>query len=132
MARARQIALFEREVHERLSPSAIDLVLRRAQVLSEGQRATRAGHDVYCGSTMLTIDLADMAAVLRDACDAGCAARLATQLRTDKAAIARVQTVAANETERLAANRPKSLTAEIRVRNQGSRVFVDVDVEATF
>ena len=35
MARATQIALFEREVRERLSRTALDLVLSRAEVISE-------------------------------------------------------------------------------------------------
>jgi hypothetical protein len=57
MARATRIALFEREVRERLSRAALELVLARAEVISEGQRSVRGERDAYFGSTMLTIDL---------------------------------------------------------------------------
>src|SRR3954447_20743715 len=71
MARVTRIALFEREVRERLSVSALDLLMSRAEVISEGQRSARGGRDAYFGSTMLTFDLPALAVVLRDACDAG-------------------------------------------------------------
>jgi len=66
MARATRIALFEREVRERLSRAALDVVFARADLMSEGQRNVRGGKDGYFGSTMLTIDLASFADVLRD------------------------------------------------------------------
>ena len=77
MARATRIALFEREVRERLSRAALELVLGRAEVISEGQRGVRNGRDAYFGSTMLTIDLPSLDLLLRDACDAGTARRSA-------------------------------------------------------
>jgi len=82
MARATRIALFEREVRERLSRAALELVLGRAEVISEGQRGVRNGRDAYFGSTMLTIDLPSLDLLLRDACDAGTARRLAELLDT--------------------------------------------------
>ena len=39
MARAERVTLFEREVRERLSVAAIEIVLAKAHVLSEGKRA---------------------------------------------------------------------------------------------
>ncbi len=132
MARVTRIALFEREIRERLSPSALDLVLAQAAVMSEGQRESRGGRAVYCGSTMLTIRLDALAPALRDACDAGCAQRLAHQMQNDAQVAARVKAIAFGETERVAAARPKAVNAEIKVRAQGITVFVDVDVEATF
>ena len=86
MARATRIALFEREVRERLSRAALELVLARAEVISEGQRGVRGGRDAYFGSTMLTIDLPSLELLLRDACDAGTARRLAALLETDATA----------------------------------------------
>ena len=80
LARVQRIALFEREVRERLSRAALDLVFERAEVMSEGQRSSRAGQPVYFGSTMLTIDLEALAPQLREPCDAGTARRLATLL----------------------------------------------------
>lgn len=132
MARVQRIALFEREVRERLSPSSLELILGRLDVMSEGQRETRAGGDLYLGSTMLTLALGSLAGVLRDACDAACAQRLARQLQDDGVALTRLKAIAAKEVERLAGARPKGISAEAKVRSQGSRVFVDIDVEATF
>src|SRR6185503_2920154 len=119
MARATRIALFEREVRERLSRAALELVLGRAEVISEGQRGVRNGRDAYFGSTMLTIDLPSLDLLLRDACDAGTAHRLAELLAADAAA-------------GVAGADPKSVSTHITIRSQAAKVFIDIDVEAVF
>jgi hypothetical protein len=132
MARATRIALFEREVRERLSRAALDLLFARAEVISEGQRNQRGGRDAYFGSTMLTFDLPALSVLLRDACDAGTARRLAALLEADEAAGRRVQELAEAETARVAGATPQQVSAHVAIRAQGAKVFVDVDVEATF
>ncbi len=132
MARATQVALFEREVRERLSRTALELVLARAEVISEGQRQTRNGRDAYFGSTMLTIDLPSLELLLRDACDAGTARRLAALLETDAQAAAHVEALAAREAERVAGAAPKAVRTHVAIRAQAAKVFIDIDVEATF
>jgi hypothetical protein len=132
MARATQIALFEREVRERLSRTALELVLSRAEVISEGQRSVRNGRDAYFGSTMLTIDLPSLELLLRDACDAGTARRLADLLETDAQAAAHVEALAGREAARVAAGTPKAVRTHIAIRAQAAKVFIDIDVEATF
>ena len=132
MARATQIALFEREVRERLSRTALDLVLSRAEVISEGQRNTRNGRDAYFGSTMLTIDLPSLDLLLRDACDAGTAHRLAELLESDAAAAERIEALAASEATRVAGAAPKSVSTHVTIRSQAAKVFIDIDVEAVF
>ena len=110
MARATQIALFEREVRERLSRTALDLVLARAEVILRGaaqqpQRARR----------LLRIDHADDRSVpslellLRDACDAGTARRLAALLESDAEAGAHVEALASREAARVAGATPKAV-----------------------
>jgi hypothetical protein len=131
LARVRRIALFEREVREHLSRAALDLVFERAEVISEGQRSTRAGQPVYFGSTMLTIDLEALAPQLRESCDAGTARRLATLLSSDAAVAARVKSVAGREAARIAGARLKAIATEVKVSARGARVFIDVDVEGT-
>lgn len=131
VARVERIALFEREVIERLSRAALELLFARAEVISEGQRTTRRGQPAYFGSTMLTIDLAVLSGALRDACDAATARRLALLLRTDAAVVSRVKSIAAREATRIAGARPGDLATEIKVNARGARVFVDVDVEGT-
>jgi hypothetical protein len=132
MARATRIALFEREVRERLSRAALELVLGRAEVISEGQRGVRGGRDAYFGSTMLTIDLPSLDLLLRDACDAGTARRLAELLESDETAQQRIQTLAATEAERVAGAPPANVSAHVAIRSQAAKVFIDIDVEATF
>lgn len=130
MARATRITLFEREVRERLSRAAMDLVFARAERLSEGQRQVRGGTDSYFGSTMLTVDLVAFADVLRDACDAGTARRLATLIESDASIPRRIRDIAEREAARIAAARLKDVRTQVAVRAQGAKVFIDVDVEA--
>jgi hypothetical protein len=132
MARATRIALFEREVRERLSRAALELVLGRAEVISEGQRGVRNGRDAYFGSTMLTIDLPSLDLLLRDACDAGTARRLAELLESDTTAQQRIETLAAAEAERVSGAPPAAVSTHVAIRSQAAKVFIDIDVEATF
>jgi hypothetical protein len=132
MARATRVALFEREVRERLSRSALELVLSRAEVISEGQRGVRGGRDAYFGSTMLTIDLPSMDLLLRESCDACTARRLAELLEGDATARTRIEALAASEAERVAGATPKTVSTHVAIRAQAARVFIDIDTEATF
>jgi hypothetical protein len=132
MARATRIALFEREVRERLSRAALELVLGRAEVISEGQRGVRNGRDAYFGSTMLTIDLPSLELLLRDACDAGTARRLAELLDSDESAGQRIEALAESEAARVAGAAPRSVSTHVTIRSQAAKVFIDIDVEAVF
>ena len=132
MARATRIALFEREVRERISRAALELVLGRAEVISEGQRGVRNGRDAYFGSTMLTIDLPALDLLLRDACDAGTARQLAELLEGDATAGERIEALAEAEAARVAGAEPKSVSTHVTIRSQAAKVFIDIDVEAVF
>jgi hypothetical protein len=132
MARALRIAMFEREVRERLSRAALDAVLARAEIISEGQRTVRNGHDSYMGSTMATVDLDSLSQVIREPADVGTAQRLTALLRSDITMKARLDTLASNEILRVTGARPKAVRTETQIRAQGARVFIDADVEATF
>jgi hypothetical protein len=129
--RVKRIALVEREVRERLSRAAVELIFARAEVMSEGQRTTRAGKPIYFGSTMLTINLEALALVLREPCDAGTARQLALLLSHDASVASRVKALAGREAARILGARLESLAAEMKVSARGARVFIDVDVEGT-
>jgi hypothetical protein len=101
-------------------------------VISEGQRGARGGRDAYFGSTMLTIDLPSLDLLLRDACDAGTAHRLAELLESDAAAAERIEALAAIEAARVAGAAPKSVSTHVTIRSQAAKVFIDIDVEAVF
>jgi hypothetical protein len=132
LARVERISLFEREVRERLSRAALELIFNSAGIMSEGQRSARNGREAFFGSTMLTIELPAVAAFVRDVCDARAAQHLCALLATDTVAAARIKSIAAAEAERLCRIRPRSVGTEIKVRARGTTVYVDVDVEASF
>jgi len=130
MARATRITLFEREVRERLSRAALDVLFARAELLSEGQRSVRGGKEGYFGSTMLTMDLPSLADVLRDACDAGTAHRLVALMEADSTLPRRIREIAEREAGRIAKSRLKEVRTHVAIRAQGAKVFIDIDVEA--
>ena len=130
MARALQIAIFEREIRERLSRAAVEVLLARADVLSEGQRLTRSGRQIFEGSTMLTLDLSLTVGLFREACDSGTARRLGAMLAQDTWARNRVRQIATKEAERLSHTKVHEVSAEMRVSTKGVKVLIDVDVEA--
>lgn len=130
MARAAQIAIFEREVRERLSKAAIEVFLARAEVISEGQRLTRGGKQLFEGSTMLTLDLSRSAGLFREAGDSGTARRLGAMLARDTWARNRVRQIATKEAERLSHTKVHEVSTEMRVSTKGVKVLIDVDVEA--
>src|SRR5436190_6664866 len=132
MARATRIGLFEREVRERPARAALDLLFARADIISEGQRTQRGGRDAYFGSTMLTFDLPELSVLLRDACDAATAVRLAALLEDDASVGKRVQELAKREAARVSGATPREVSTHVAIRAQGAKVFIDVDVEASF
>jgi hypothetical protein len=130
MAQVRRIALIEREVRETLSQAALDAVFAHAEVMSEGESRQEAGKNTFLGSTMLTCDLAATSDILREPPDDGTARRLAALLLKDKSLDPRIEAIVRREVERLTGCQPKKVRGETRIRIQGTRVFLDVDVEA--
>jgi len=132
MARVARITLFEREVREKLSRAALELLLGRLEVLSEGQRTHRNGRDLYFGSTMMTADLARLTDVVRDNADEPTAVRLVKLLEGDEAARARLLGIAVNEANRIACVPLLRVETHLAIRADAHRVYADVDVEAEF
>jgi hypothetical protein len=131
MAAATRVTLFARELRERLSPAGVEILLDAAEVLSEGQRVAAAGSAArFYGSTMLTIDLARVHAVLREPCDAVLAAQAARHLATDARVLARLRAIAQAEASRLCGAAVTLCATEPRVRVQGTIVHLDLDLEA--
>ena len=141
MARVTRVTLFEREVRERLSSAAVEILVGSARVLSEGRTDPGnpalpvAGESAFFGSTMLTIDLAALGSVgeglFREPADEATAARLARHCAGDTRLLRRVRQVAEREAARLAGRRFTQASTEVRVRSQGSTVFIDVDIEGS-
>jgi hypothetical protein len=131
MATVRRIALIEREVRERLSKAALDVIFSRAKVIAEGERDTTGGRNLFVGSAMLTCDIADVANILREPADVGTANRLAALLAKDPSLVERSLEIAKREVGRVAGQPPRNVRGETRLRVQGTKVFIDIDVEAT-
>jgi hypothetical protein len=131
MAQVRRIGLIEREIRENLSQAALDAVLAHAELISEGESRQDAGTTVFLGSTMLTCDLAATSELLREPPDDGTARRLASLLAKEKTLSQRIEPVVKREVLRITGCQPKSVRSETRIRVQGARVFLDIDVEAT-
>ena len=130
MARANRVTLFEREIREKLSVAAIEILVERARILSEGKRsAAPTARARYFGSTMITVDVAALAEFVREPCDAHSATRVAELIRDDARVIKRVHKIAAREAERLAGGPVRVRAGDVRVRAQGTFVYLDVDVE---
>lgn len=129
MAQALRVTLFEREVRERLSSSAVEILLAGAQVLAEGRRAESATcTDRFFGSIMLTIDLASVAGSVREPCDENAAKRVAEMMAGDGRVLRRVRQLAEREAARLAGALVAVHAADVHVRAEGLRVLVDVEV----
>lgn len=130
MARAQRVTLFEREIRERLSVAAIEILLERADVLSEGQRsASPTAKARWFGSTMITVDVAALADVVREPCDGRAAQRVAELIAADARVHKRVQRIAGREADRLAGATVRVRASDVRVREKGTLVHLDVDVE---
>lgn len=126
MAFVRRVSLFQREIRETLSPTALSVLLRTAGKISEGQTTTDGR---YYGSTMLTIDLEQVQSCVNDACDVATAVRLAQHISRQTMVHQQVQQIAEKEARRIACRKLKLLETEVRVRTEGQRIYVDVDVE---
>jgi hypothetical protein len=131
LARAHKVALFERHVEERVAPSALELLLDSARVLAEGERRTDAsGREVFFGSVMITLDLGAVVDDVRDPCDAWSARRIAALVQSDPQVGKRLRALAEAEAARVAGGKLVRIKCELRARAHGSKVDVDLDVEA--
>jgi hypothetical protein len=130
MVQVRKIPLIEREIRERLSQAALDAVFARAEIISEGEAAKGQGKPHFLGSTMLTFDVFALAEILREPADEGTARRFAALLAKEKSLEARIEPIVRREVERITASTVQSVRNETRIRTQGTRVFLDIDVEA--
>jgi len=113
-------------------PSAIELLLESAKVLAEGERRPGGdGRDVFCGSVMITLELDAASEAVRDPLDALSARRVAALIEADAALGKRLRALAEREAGRVAGGRLQKSKGELRARAVGTRVDIDLEVEAT-
>jgi len=127
MAAVRRISLFRREIRESVSPAAMEVLFASASRISEGQ----VGQDGrYYGSTVLTIDLEQLAPHVSDPSSVSTATRLARVLEAEPEVQQQAGRMALEEAARIAGARLRRAEVDVRVRFEGTRVFIDIDVEA--
>lgn len=122
----RRVSLFEREVHVRLAPAAVDLLHSSARVLSEGELSGNA----YAGSTMLTVDLTRTADRVSDPPDASTAQRIAVLYATDERCRNHARRIAVTEAIRTAGVDLTAPHVDVESRSRGAEVHLSLNVEA--
>lgn len=125
MAMARRVSLFERQVHVRLAPVAVDLIHDAARVLSEGEVVG----DVYTGSTMLTVDLARTIDRISDPPDSSTAQRVAFLYAGDERCREHARRIAYAEA-RKAAGAISAPKIDVESRARGAELLLSLNVEA--
>jgi len=130
LVQVRRIALIEREIREYLSQAALDAVFDRSEVISEGEATVAQGKSLFLGSTMLMFDVGALGEILREPPDEDTARHMATLLAKEPSLEARTQLIVRSEVERITRGKPKSVRGETRIRVRGTRVYLDIDVEA--
>ena len=125
MAMARRVSLFERQVHVRLAPVAVDLIHDAARVLSEGEVVG----DVYTGSTMLTVDLARTIDRISDPPDSSTAQRVAFLYAGDERCREYARRIAYAEAKK-AAGSISAPKIDVESRARGAELLLSLNVEA--
>ena len=126
MAMTRRVSLFEREVHVRLAPVAVDLLHASARLLTEGE----LDGDSYAGSTMLTVDLTRTRDRVSDPPDASTAQRIATLYATDERCREHARRIAAKEVRRIAGCELSIPHVDVESRARGHELHLSLNVEA--
>lgn len=126
MAMTRRVSLFEREVHVRLAPAAVDLLHGAARILSEGEMTG----DAYAGSTMLTVDLTRTADRVSDPPDASTAQRIAFLYASDEKCRQYARRIAVTEAVRTAGVDLTAPHIDVESRARGAEVHLSLNVEA--
>ena len=126
MAMTRRVSLFEREVHVRLAPAAVDLLHGAARVLSEGELSGNA----YAGSTMLTVDLTRTSDRVSDPPNATTAQRIAVLYAADERCRTHARRIAMTEAVRTAGVDLTQPHVDLESRSRGAEVHLSLNVEA--
>jgi hypothetical protein len=127
MVMARRLSVFQRKVEMGLSPTALEMVFEQMRVVSEGH----LDGDDYAGSTMISIDLAQLAPRLSDDADASTAHRFAELAPDDARVRQRARAMAFAEARRIAGGTLIQPQIDLEIRARGSVVHFALNVEAT-
>lgn len=115
-------------VRDQLDIWVLNLLLDAAEVMVEGAPYTEGGEDVFSGTALMELNLADVPVHPQDP---AIARRLARALRDDVRATPIVEARAASAMSRLLGERtPAGWRSTIRARAEGLRIRLDVEMDA--
>jgi hypothetical protein len=126
VAFTRRVSLFERCVSVRLAPSATDILLGAAKVLSEGELDERG----FAGSTMVSVSLAVAANLISDPIDTSTAQLLAELCRTDPQLRARGRELALGQAAKIAGTELGVAQVDLESAAHGAELRLSFNVEA--
>lgn len=133
-AKVDRIRLIHREVRERLSPGAIDLLFSHGELVVEGSEAVAAlsGTDRVYATVMLTIELARCAEQIREPIDTATAERLGELMREHPAVPHKLTALARPHLARLAKLPAEQLeiTVQTTMRSDAMQLLIDGDAVA--
>jgi len=137
--RVEQLQLIRRKIIESLSPSALDLLMQRAEILVEGgigNPRQPGGKQIAYATVMLTIDLRDCEGMIRERIDEVTAERVAELMKNSEEILIHIQNIAQPhladyfELDSLAV---QSMETDFQVRTDGCQILIDADLSlATF
>ncbi len=126
MVMARRASLFQREIRVSLSSAAAELLVEKAQVLSEGQVEDQR----FYGSTMMSLDLRRLETDVSDQVSAETTTRFSSLAAADKRLQKQTRELAVAEAERLCREPIRDAQVDVNVRADGPHLYIDMDIEA--
>lgn len=125
VATVSRVSVLERQWRFRLSAAAMDVLMRRALVQSEG----RSERGRYMGTTMVTIDIATASDLIADTCSPETATKLASLMEHDPGVIRMVRALAFAGAVRTAGYALTAAHMDLRFRTAGTKILIDIDTE---
>lgn len=133
-AKVDRIALIHREIHESLSPGAIELLFAHGELVVEGSEAVAVerGSGLVYATIMMTIDLTRCASRVREPVDIATVDRLVELMHDHGSVRSKLIALARPDLARLARCTPDEvdLSVDITVRGEAMALLVDGDVVA--
>ena len=128
--RVQRLQLIRREIRESLAPSSLEALFAFSDCVVEGgaDSVVTDSNGAYA-TVMLTIDLRRCEQLFRDRSDAATAERVAELIAEHRWVKRRLIELACSELERWCGTvvAPRDVVVDMRVRADGTRVFIDGD-----
>lgn len=130
MVSTRKVSLFRREIKERISPPAFEILIGAADVIAEGSFDTsETDTPLFLGSILIKVDLSACDSFIRDPLDAAAAKRLTQMILSDPIAREVLAELALREAERSAGCALFELQTEMDASHHGNELRISIELE---